>query len=171
MRYILFLSFLTGIIAQEKDWVDREYKKGRRNDRSEKMENMIIWRLTDDLELSTEQAEKFFPRFREHRKSLEDIGKQEREMIGKIDREKLSKSDVKNTIEDVSKLRQKRIELESEFVLSLDDILEPDQMIRLGVFKQRMMMEMRGEMRDGKGKKGKKKRNKKIGRKRGRRGF
>ena len=56
-------------------------------------------------------------------------------------------------IEDISKLRQKRIELESKFVLSLDDILEPDQMIRLGVFKQKMMMEIREEVRDGKEKK------------------
>ena len=53
-------------------------------------------------------------------------------------------------IEEISKLRQNRIELEAEFVLSLDDVLAPDQMIRLGVFKQRMMMEMRGEIRDGK---------------------
>jgi len=41
-------------------------------------------------------------------------------------------------------------------------------MIRLGVFKQIMMMEMRGEMRDGKEKK---KRHKKKDRKRRRRGF
>ena len=114
------------------------------------MENMIVWRLTDELDLSTDQAEKFFPRFRQHRKSLEEIGKQEREMIANIDREEPNKKDVKKMIEEISKLRQNRIELEAEFVLSLDDVLAPDQMIRLGVFKQRMMMEMRGEMRDGK---------------------
>ena len=66
-------------------------------------------------------------------------------------------------IEEISKLRQNRIELEAEFVLSLDDVLAPEQMIRLGVFKQKMMMEMRAEMRDGKAKK---KRHKKKDRKR-----
>jgi len=165
MKYILLFGFLTGAVAQNYDW-DNEKSRGRRS--SEKMENMIVWRLTDDLDLTTDQAEKFFPRFRDHRKSLEEVGKKEREMIANIDREKLNKKDVKDTIEEISKLRQKRIELESEFVLGLDDILAPEQMIRLGVFKQRMMMEMRGEMRDGKGKK---KRNKKKDRKRRRSRF
>ena len=165
MKYILLFGFLATGIAQNYNW-DDEKDRDRRN--PEKMENMIIWRLTDDLDLSTDQAEKFFPRFREHRKNLESVGKQEREMVENIDREKLNKNDVKITIEKISKLRQKRIKLESEFVLSLDDILSPDQMIKLGVFKQRMMMEMRGEIREGKGKK---KRHKKKARKRGRRGF
>ena len=165
MKYILLFGFLATGIAQNYNW-DDEKDRDRRN--PEKMENMIIWRLTDDLDLSTDQAEKFFPRFREHRKNLESVGEQEKEMVENIDREKLNKNDVKITIEKISKLRQKRIKLESEFVLSLDDILSPDQMIKLGVFKQRMMMEMRGEIRDGKGKK---KRHKKKARKRGRRGF
>ena len=166
MKYILFFSFLAGGLAQNYEWGDGKKTRGRRN--VEKMENMIVWRLTDELGLSTDQAEKFFPRFREHRKSLEKIGKQEREMIANIDREEPNKKDVKKIIEKISKLRQNRIELEAEFVLNLDDVLAPDQMIRLGVFKQKMMMEMRGEMRDGKAKK---KRDKKKDRKRRRRGF
>ena len=114
MKYILLFSFLTGAVAQNYNW-DNEKSRGRRS--SEKMENMIVWRLTDDLDLTTDQAEKFFPRFRDHRKSLEEVGKQEREMVSNIDREKLNKKDVKKTIEELSKLRQKRIELESKFVL------------------------------------------------------
>ena len=93
MKYILLFSFLTGGIAQSYDWDNEKKMRGRRS--PEKMENMIVWRLTDELDLSTDQAEKFFPRFREHRKSLEKIGKQEREMIANIDREKPNKKDVK----------------------------------------------------------------------------
>ena len=166
MKYILLFIFLTGGIAQSYDWDDEKKMRGRRSPK--KMENMIVWRLTDELDLSTDQAEKFFPRFREHRKSLEEIGKQEREMIANIDREKPNKKDVKKMIEEISKLRQNRIELEAEFVLSLDDVLIPDQMIRLGVFKQRMMREMREEIRY---KKAKKKRFRHKDRKRGPRPF
>ena len=82
MKYILLFSFLTGGVAQGYDWDDEKKMRGRRS--LEKMENMIVWRLTDELDLSTDQAEKFFPRFREHRKSLEEIGKQEREIIAKV---------------------------------------------------------------------------------------
>ena len=166
MKYILLFSFLTGGAAQSYDWDDEKKIRGRRS--AEKMENMIVWRLTDELDLSIDQAEKFFPRFREHRKNLEEIGRQEREMIVNIDQEEPNKKDVKKMIEEISKLRQNRIELEAEFVLGLEDVLAPEQMIRLGVFKQNMMMEMRGKIRDGKEKK---KRHKKKDRKRRRRGF
>ena len=166
MKYIILFSFLTMGIAKSYDWNDEKKMRGRRS--PERMENMIVWRLTDELDLSTDQAEKFFPRFREHRKSLEKIGKQEREMISNIDREEPNKKDVKKMIDEISKLRQNRIELEAKFVLSLDDVLAPDQMIRLGIFKQRMMIEMSEEIRNGKEKK---KRHKKKDRKRRRRGF
>ena len=165
MKHVLLFAFLSGSIAQNFDW-DEERQKSHIN--PEKIENIIIWRLTSDLDLSTSQAEKFFPRFRDHRKNLEILGKQEREMIRNIEREKLNKSDVRKTIENISKLRQKRIELESEFVLSLDDVLSPKQMIMLGIFKQRMMMEMRKNMRDGKERR---KHHKKNGRKQGLRRF
>ena len=166
MKYILLFGFLTVSLSQSYDW-DSE-KKIRVRSSHEKLESMIVWRLTDELDLTIDQAEKFFPRFREHRKSLDEIGKQEREMISNINRQTPNKKNVKEMIEKISKLRQNRIELEAEFVLSLDDCLAPDQMIRLGVFKQRMMMEIRGEMQEGKGKK---KRHKKKGRKSRRRGF
>lgn len=166
MKYILLSGFLAGVIAQSYDLDNGKKIRERRS--PEKLENMIVWRLTDDLDLTTDQAEKFFPRFRNHRKELEEIGKKERETIANIDRNRPSKKDVKKMIEKISKLRQNRIELEAEFVLSLEDFLTPDQMIRLGVFKQKMMMEMRDEMRY---EKAKKKRNKKKDRKRRRREF
>ena len=33
----------------------------------ERMEMMMTWKLTNDLDLTTEQAEQFFPRMKEHR--------------------------------------------------------------------------------------------------------
>ena len=92
MKYILLISFFTGGMAQNYKW-DYEEDRGRRS--PEKIENMLVWRLTDDLALSTEQAEKFFPRFRDHRKNLKEIGNQERNIIASIDRNKLNKNDVK----------------------------------------------------------------------------
>ena len=162
-------------MAQEHD----RYEKDRSEEapvRSERMESMVIWRLTDHLELSSDQAEKFFPRFREHRKDIKQLGKDEREIYESIRKQmdndkELSKADVKNTIDRVSQLRKTRVDLETKFVLGMDDILTPNQMVKLGVFKERMMHEMRDEMRDKKGKKGKKKRHKRKERRRARLGF
>ena len=137
---------------------------------------MVIWRLTEDLDLSSEQAEKFFPRFREHREQLDEIGKDERKSLMDVrfkirDQEELSKSEMERTIKKVSALRKDRVDLETKFILGMDDILTPNQMVKLSVFKQRLMKEMQSEMRDRKGKDRKKNRKqmKRGGRKR--RGF
>ena len=175
MKHILILFTLSGLMAQKHD----RYEKDRWDDapvRSERMESMVIWRLTDHLELSSEQAEKFFPRFREHREEIKQLDNDQREIYDatreQMDSDKkLSDADVKKTIDRVSQLRKERVDLETKFVLGMDDILTPNQMVKLGVFKERMMHEMRDEMRDKKGKKGKKKRHKRKERRRARLGF
>lgn len=154
----------------QNDWSNDE------NKRSEKRESMVIWRLTEELDLSSQQAEKFFPRFREHREKLEKIGKDERKSLMEIrfkirDNDEISKSEMERTIKNVAELRKDRVDLETKFILGMEDILDPNQMVKLSVFKLRLMKEMQGEMRDRKGKDRKKNRKqmKRGGRKR--RGF
>ena len=117
MKQILALFIMSGLMAQEYDWGEREHHD-RDHERSERMESMMVWRLTEALELSPEQAEKFFPRFRKHRGEMDDIRKQERaigdEVADNIHHETdMSKDDVKKHIKKVSELRKKRIELET----------------------------------------------------------
>lgn len=170
MKYIFILILSTLLFGQrydnikEADWNDRKKRPAR-------IENMVVWRLTNDLELSTEQAENFFPRFRSHRKDIEKISDDEREVYNSIRKkasgdDKVTKSDVKAIVESIAKLRKKRIDLESDFILDMDGVLSPEQLIRLSVFKHSLMSDMKNEMR---GKKEKSKR--KRGRKRMKRGF
>ena len=159
MNKLLLMCMVSFAIAQsdsrrglgQDDWSNEE------TSRSERRESMVIWRLTEDLDLSSEQAEKFFPRFREHREQLDEIGKDERKILMDVrfkirDQEELSKSEMERTIKKVSALRKDRVDLETKFILGMDDILTPNQMVKLSVFKQRLMKEMQGEMRDRKGK-------------------
>ena len=161
---ILLISCSFGQVSDNDNQVDADFN------RSEKIENMVIWRLTEDLGLSSQQAEKFFPRFREHRKRLDEFSKNERQILTDVrlkirDEEELSKSEMEKSIKKVTELRKERIDLESEFILKMDDILTPNQMVILSVFKQRLMKELQSEMRDrkGKGYKKKERRNKKRG--------
>ena len=178
MNKLLLMCMVSFAIAQsdsrrdlgQDDWSNEE------TPRSERRESMVIWRLTEDLDLSSEQAEKFFPRFREHREQLDEIGKDERKSLMDVrfkirDQEELSKSEMERTIKKVSALRKDRVDLETEFILGMDDILTPNQMVKLSVFKQRLMKEMQNEMRNRKGKdrKNNRKQMKRGGRKR--RGF
>ena len=48
------------------------------NVKKEKMEMMIAWKLTEYLKLTNEEAENFFPRFREHRETMDDLVEKEK---------------------------------------------------------------------------------------------
>ncbi len=152
MKYMLILFILTELFGQKQpnDFDEFEIDHGKREKR---MEMMMVWRLTEELDLTPEQAEKFFPRFRKHREELDELKKMEK-ALGKDMRIKLkaeqdiAKSDVKATINRITELRKKHIEFESEFLLGMDDILSPRQLANLGVFKQKMMRDIRGELKE-----------------------
>ena len=170
MKHILLLIFVSGLIAQDFDHPERDHE------RAEKMEMMMVWKLTDELDLSPEQAEKFFPRLRKHRNELDEVKKMERALAGEMRKkmgedEDLSGKDVKNTVKKATELRKEVVDLESKFLLGMDDILSPRQLAILGMFKQKMMRNIRGELKEHHGKEGK--RGKNMGRRGGkkRRGF
>ncbi len=73
---------------------------------SERMEMMMIWKLTDHLELSEEQAEKFFPSMRLHQKQVLEIRKEERELFSptfaKVKKgDQISKSEVTKLLKKI----------------------------------------------------------------------
>ncbi len=160
------------------DMMDQDEMGHDDGERRQRMESMMIWRLTEELDLKTEQAEKFFPRFREHRKILDEIRDQEREigktLRGKLKDESLNKSEVTAAVKKITSLRKKQADVEEKFILGMDDLLDVVQMTKLGMFKQKMMREMGGEMRKRGNEKKKMKKMKKMNRQRGghrKRGF
>ena len=59
---------------------------------------------------------------------------------------KFSKNDVQATIKKVSELRKRHIELESQFVLGVDDILNAEQLATLGFLKHKMLRDVKDEL-------------------------
>ena len=186
MKILLIVAIMYGLNAQDfDDYRDRNHKGSEKQDfddperdhkRFDKMEMMMVWKLTEELALSPEQAEKFFPRFRQHRDELDEVKKMER-ALGKEMKQKLNKDEdipekhVKETVKKITELRKKHVDLEAKFLLGMDDILSPRQLANLGMFKQKMMRNIGGELRENRGKKWK--RDKKKGRRGGkkRRGY
>ena len=185
MKILLIMAIMCGLNAQDSDYLDRDHERSekqvfddrdREHKRSEKMEMMMVWKLTEELALTPEQAENFFPRFRQHRDELDELKKMER-ALGKEMKQKLKKDediaekDVKETVKKITELRKKHVDIEAKFLLGMDDILSPRQLANLGMFKQKMMRNIGGELRENRGKKWK--RDKKKGRRGGkkRRGF
>ena len=168
MKHVLLIFLASILVAQDKsekelDDHGRDEERFERdfddfNDggkRSERMEMMMVWRLTDDLELTTEQAEKFFPRFRKHREAMDEIRKKER-ALGKGLKKKLKKEeniavdDVKETVKKITELKKSSLDLESEFLLGMDDLLSTRQLANLGLFKHKMMKDVRSELKERK---------------------
>jgi len=87
------------------------------------IESMMIWKLTEELELEVDQAEKFFPRFRQHRAEMENLRRKQRSLAGSIKlnikNEKLTSSEVSRIIKETSSLRRKMFDLEEKFLISM----------------------------------------------------
>lgn len=168
MKYIFILFLFSALFSQNIRGHEHPdgflNKRERPNILREKIENMMIWRLTEHLELKPEQADKFFPKLRDHRNSIEEIKTKEREIEEKISigLEKsttFSMSEITKTIEVYFSLQKSRIELEEKFTLSMEGLLSPNQIAVLGLFKHRMMKDMKDEYKKHRG--GKKRRGRK----------
>jgi hypothetical protein len=76
---ILFLILVFGLAkntyAQGPKIVETELDSTFNLGNRKEMESLMIWKLTSELDLEVEQAEKFFPRFRRHRNEIEALRK------------------------------------------------------------------------------------------------
>ena len=164
MKFLHFiLIFLLNALIFSQDDNSREilsdslYEQGNRKS----IESMMIWKLTEELELEVDQAEKFFPRFRQHRVEIENLRKKQRSLAGSlrlnIQNEKLTSSEVSRIIKETSSLKRKMSDLEEKFLINSGDILNPLQQAKLGVFKHKMMKDLKGKMKNKRSDKSKRK--------------
>ena len=164
MKYIILINILTVLFAQRYGGFGEDYRFNQ-SERPARVENMVIWRLSEDLNLTTQQAEKFFPRFRDHRKEMEKINVEEKKVYaGILEKsgmdDKVTSSEAKRIIDNISELQRKRIDLQLNFIVKMDGILDPEQLIKFVAFKHRLASDMRSEMQGNK-ERGKRKKNRK----------
>ena len=164
MKFLHFiLIFLLNALIFSQDDHSREilsdslYEQGNRKS----IESMMIWKLTEELELEVDQAEKFFPRFRQHRAEMENLRRKQRSLAGSlklnVKNSKLTSSEVSRIIKETSSLKRKMSDLEENFLIDSGDILTPVQQAKLGVFKHKMMKDLKGKMKNKRLDKGKRK--------------
>ena len=149
---IMLLS-LTMVIGQPDQTVVKEKK--------EKMEMMMAWKLTEHLKLTNEEAEKFFPRFREHRETMDAFTDKEKklnsEIKEKIERgDALSNNDLDKLLDELSGLERKRIKEKKSFIDGLEGHLNNVQRAKLIGFEHRFRKDVREQLKHHK--KGDKKR-------------
>ena len=161
LHFILIFLLIALVFSQEDNsremFPDSLYEKENRKS----MESMMIWKLTEELELEVNQAEKFFPRFRQHRMEMENLRKKQRSLAGSLklnmNDSKLTSSEVSRIIKETSSLKRKMSDLEEKFLINSGDILNPLQQAKLGVFKHKMMKDLKSKMKNKRSEKGKRK--------------
>jgi len=115
------------------------------------MKIMMKWKLTEYLDLGEEQAEKFFPKMNTHEKDIKKINEQIKAL--RIDMEKQIESGVsdkkvnRENIEKIQELEQKKLSLKSKYLLSLEDVLEPNQVSKLMVFEKRFKRSLKDQLK------------------------
>ena len=118
-----------------------------------RMETMMVWKLTDYLNLSEQQAEKLFPRMRRHRVRMGDLHTEEKDLfdsyLSKIKKEeKISQSDVNTMLKKMENLDQKKSTNRIDFIRSTKDILDPEQQIMFMSFEPYMKQEAQKGMKE-----------------------
>ena len=119
----------------------------------ERMEMMRIWKLTEHLELTEDQAEKFFPSMRAHQKQVLKIRKEEKELFTPLYKkvkkgEDVSKAEATKLLNKVASIEQKKSKTRIDFVKNSGDILNPTQQVKLLMFEGHMKQQVRDRMQD-----------------------
>ena len=148
MRYILLATiFFTSIFAQGQmdrrnmsDTDKMEVRKKRMEQLQSQKESTMIGVQTNYLDLSPEQAQKFFPMQNEYKNKVREVQKKYREKIGSL-RSKakdVSKFDVDTAIKHQLEMKEELAKLESEFLKSTTSVLSNEQRTRLVFQEERM---------------------------------
>ncbi|MBW6457539.1 MAG: hypothetical protein K0B52_00075 [FCB group bacterium] len=109
----------------------------------------MIFRMTQELSLTEEQAEKFFPMHRTYQQNKQQL---HHEMItlGKAAYEKsdISRSDLGRYKNEVNRLRSAETQLDLTFYADIEKFLNPEQVVRYMFFDQHFRRELSRELKE-----------------------
>ena len=151
LTLIIMLCNLTGALnAQE--------GKGREEQR-EKFRSMKIAYFTEELELSSEEAEKFWPLYNDFEKKKREVSQYRHRRPRNMDEQLANMTDqeAEKMADDMIESRKKEVELEEVFHGDLKKIFSPKKVMKYYItehrFREYMLRKIRDERRNGDGKK------------------
>ena len=119
-----------------------DYKSGN----SQSSKAMGIWKMTEELELTENQAEKFFPKFRAHQDAVDKLRKEQRMSLKSIheslkDGKDVSDKDLADAIKAFEKIETSKISTRVDFIESLEGVLTTSQRAKLMLAPDKMRRE------------------------------
>ena len=139
---LALLVLISSLFAQS---MDREKMSDKRAEMLQDKKVFMIGAMTKDLDLSSEQAEKFFPLHNAFQKKSQDVKELHSKNLRKLReaaRNDRSKFDVDAAINSKLKMQGALARLESKFLKDTKGILSENQRIKLLFFDERMKSKM-----------------------------
>ena len=120
--------------------------------RREQIAMLRIWKMTEELELTEDQAGRFFPRLRTDDKNIEELEMERQSIFRELHKEAMkggmADKDLNEKIESISAIEVIILRNRVDFIKNLDDLLSPDQRAKLMVFRHRFRDRMENMMRE-----------------------
>jgi len=149
----VFFSFSLSVMGQ---------RPGDREDRREKYRSLKIAYFTENLDLTPQEAEKFWPLYNEYQKNKGELfkskGLRSRGFAQKMD--EISEEEAEEIIDRHMEVRQKEISLDMKFHKDLKEVLPSKKIMKVYIteveFREYMLKHIRDEHRGGNSKSGRK---------------
>ena len=122
---------------------------------SQSSKAMGIWKMTEELELTENQAEKFFPKFRAHQDAVDKLRKEQRMSLKSIheslkDGKDVSDEDLAAAIKAFQKIEASKISSRVDFIESLEGVLTTSQRAKLMLAPDKMRREAKENIKEHK---------------------
>lgn len=130
-----------------------QMQRGPREHNREQISMMMMWRMTEELSLTEEQAAVLFPKLKKHRDEMEQIDSELKELSvdirNKIEKdEKITDKYFENSLKKMNDLGHKRVDAKTAFLKSVKGTLSNEQVIKLSTFEQRFKREIKQKMQE-----------------------
>jgi hypothetical protein len=97
----------------------------------QKIESARIALITERLELTPSQAEKFWPLYREYNLQRRQMREEFRNTRQSVDRQNLSEEQSRELMQKVMDLKQQELNLEKKYATRMTQVISTQQMLRL----------------------------------------
>ncbi|OGC93476.1 MAG: hypothetical protein A2W25_05680 [candidate division Zixibacteria bacterium RBG_16_53_22] len=148
---LVLLALAASVAAQPPPPLPEEGGPMRKQIR-EKIQTMKIWRLTEEVGLSPEQSEKFFPIYNRHQKALEELDARRNELVSTLERmsnnAEVSDKEISETTRQLEEIPGKIIEERRKFMKEIGAVLPLRQQAKLMVFEERFRQRLQEFIRD-----------------------
>lgn len=153
MKYVkaIILTLMIGLSSQSlaQDFFDEPPPMDgpKREQIEERIKTVMIWKLTEELDLSSEQSQAFFPIYNKFHEDRRDLEENRRNLLKELkdltQQEKPESKEILTLLDKIDAFEKQVQDLRAKFRNDVKDILTTQQIGRLYVFEVSFMHQIR----------------------------